>query len=103
MATASYFFIDFVQIQIIPIVILLFDGDTVFKKWLFMGSAQMCFLCWHQSLKLTKPLSMSFMFRPPVKAGFCKFIRKMKRKKKSVFLAIGNNRNLYIDVQFYGC
>jgi len=48
----------------------------------------------------TKQLSMSFMFRPRLKAGFCKFIRTMKRKKGSVFLAIGNYRNLYIDVQF---
>ena len=51
----------------------------------------------------TKQLSMSFMFRPPLKAGFYKFIRTMKRKKGSVFLAIGNNRNLYVDAQFYGC
>lgn len=51
----------------------------------------------------TKQLSMSFMFRPPLKTGYGKFIRTMKRKKGSVFLAIGNYRKLYVDTQFYGC
>jgi len=52
----------------------------------------------------TKPLSMSFMFRPLLMTGFCRFIRTTKLKKESVFLAKeNNNRNLYVDTQFYGC
>jgi hypothetical protein len=47
-------------------------------------------LIWLQSLKHIKQLSMSFMFRPPAKTGYCKFIRTTKRRKGSVFLG---NRN----------